>query len=75
MRDFKLAPSTEIYLGLIHAGDGAEGAKKRVELAAKYVPRFGIATECGFARARKKDLVRTLLDIHKAATVQPKISA
>jgi methionine synthase II (cobalamin-independent) len=70
MRDFKLPSSTEIYLGLIHAVDGVEGTKKRIELAAKYVPRFGVATECGFARARKKDLVRKLLDIHKASTVQ-----
>ena len=71
MRDFKLSPTTEIYLGLIHAADGVEGAKQRISLAIKFVPRFGIATECGFARARKKDLVRTLLDIHAAATREP----
>jgi methionine synthase II (cobalamin-independent) len=70
MRDFRLAATTEIYLGLIHATDGVEGTKRRIALAAKYVPHFGIATECGFARARKKDLVRTLLDIHKGATEQ-----
>ena len=68
MREFKLAATTEIYLGLVHAADGVEGTKKRIALAAKYVPHFGIATECGFARARKKDLVRALLDIHKGAT-------
>ena len=67
MREFKLAPETEIYLGLIHAADGLEGTKKRIALAHEYVPRFGIATECGFARARKADLVRTLLEIHAAA--------
>jgi methionine synthase II (cobalamin-independent) len=71
MRNLKLAPATEIYLGLIHAADGVEGAKKRTALAAKFVARFGIATECGFARARKKDLVRTLLDIHAGATREP----
>ena len=71
MRDFKLAPTTEIYLGLIHAADGVEGAKQRISLAAKFVPRFGVATECGFARARKKDLVRKLLDIHAGATAEP----
>ena len=71
MRDFKLAPTTEIYLGLIHAADGVEGAKQRIALATKFVPRFGIATECGFARARKKDLVRKLLDIHAGATGGP----
>ena len=54
MRDFKLAPETEIYLGLIHGADGIEGAKKRIELAHKYVRQFGVAVpECGFSRARK----------------------
>lgn len=71
MRDFRLASTTEIYLGLIHAADGVAGAKQRIALATKFVPRFGIATECGFARARKKDLVRTLLDIHAGATSEP----
>jgi hypothetical protein len=64
MRDFTLAPETEIYLGLIHAVDGIEGANKRIELARKYVLKFGVATECGFARARKPDVVRRLLAIH-----------
>ena len=64
MRDFKLAPETTIYLGLVHAADGAEGTKKRIALAQKFVPKFGIATECGFARARKPDLVKNLLAIH-----------
>lgn len=71
MRDFKLAPTTEIYLGLIHAKDGVEGAKQRIALAHKYVPVFGIATECGFARARKPDLVRELLGIHVVAATEP----
>jgi methionine synthase II (cobalamin-independent) len=71
MRDFDLAPETEIYLGLIHAADGAAGAEERIELAHNYVPRFGIATECGFARARKPDLVRKLLEIHAAAAREP----
>ena len=74
MHDFRLASTTEIYLGLIHAADGVEGAKQRIALATKFVPRFGIATECGFARARKKDLVRKLLDIHAGATTEPPIN-
>jgi hypothetical protein len=68
MRDFKLASETEIYLGLIHVADGVEGARKRIELARKYVPRFGVATECGFARARKPDVVQRLLAIHADVT-------
>ncbi len=71
MRDLKLPAQTEIYLGLIHAADGVEGAKRRIALAHEYVPRFGIATECGFARARKADLVLKLLDIHAGAAAEP----
>ena len=72
MRDFKLAPETEIYLGLIHASDGVEGANKRIELARKYVPKFGVATEGGFARARKLDLVQRRLAIHAGVTKEPR---
>jgi methionine synthase II (cobalamin-independent) len=71
MRDFALSPKTEIYLGLIHAADGIEGTNQRIALAHNYVPEFGIATECGFARARKPDLVRKLLKIHAAAAREP----
>lgn len=70
LKDLKLPPGTELYLGLIHATDGAEGARKRIALARKYVSDFGVATECGFARARKPDLVHKLLDIH-AAVAEP----
>jgi len=70
LKDLRLTPGTELYLGLIHAADGAEGAKKRIALARKYVGDFGVATECGFARARKPDLVHKLLDIH-AAVAEP----
>jgi methionine synthase II (cobalamin-independent) len=71
LKDLKLAPGTELYLGLIHAADGAEGARKRIALARKYVSDFGVATECGFARARKPDLVHTLIDIHAAVASEP----
>lgn len=71
MRKFALSPDTEIYLGLIHAADGVEGAKQRIALARNYVPDFGIATECGFSRARKPDLVRRLLQIHADAAAEP----
>ena len=71
MLDFELAPETEIYLGLIHASDGIEGANLRIELARKYLPKFGVATECGFARARKLDLVQRLLAIHAGAAKEP----
>jgi hypothetical protein len=64
LRDLKLAPETELYLGLVHAADGAEGARKHMEVARKYAGDFGVATECGISRARKPDLVRQILKIH-----------
>ena len=57
----------ELYLGVVHAADGVEGTRKRMSVAAKYAPKFGIACECGIARARKPELVRRLLEIHAAA--------
>jgi hypothetical protein len=54
----------ELYLGVVHAADDAEGTRKRMAAAAKFTPKFGIACECGIARARRPDLVRRLLEIH-----------
>lgn len=54
----------ELYLGVVHAGDGVEGTKKRMATASKFAPKFGIACECGIARARKPELVRRVLQIH-----------
>jgi len=58
----------ELYLGVVHAADGVEGTRRRMAAAAKYAPKFGIACECGIARARKTGLVRRLLEIHAAAS-------
>jgi hypothetical protein len=48
----RLAPDTKLYLGLVHASDGAEGTRTRIASARRYVRNFGIASECGMARAR-----------------------
>lgn len=71
MAGLKLAPSTELYLGMVHPEDGAEGIKKRAEAASKYVSGFGIATECGIARQRKPELVRKILAIHAEGSREP----
>ncbi len=63
-RDLKLGDGTELYLGLVHAKDGVEGTRARIAAARRYAPVFGIATECGMARARSEQTVRTLLKIH-----------
>jgi hypothetical protein len=63
-RDLKLAPGTELYLGVVHAKDGVAGTQARIAAARRYAPHFGIATECGMARARSEQTVRALLQVH-----------
>lgn len=47
-----LTPVSELYLGLVHREDGAQGARRRIAAAAKQVSQpFGVATECGIGRA------------------------
>ncbi len=58
---------TEVYLGLVHGSDGVQGAVGRMRAAAKHLEGFGIATECGIARARTPETVRELLRLHAAA--------
>ncbi|KAJ3780715.1 hypothetical protein GGU10DRAFT_136175 [Lentinula aff. detonsa] len=57
---------TELYLGLVHAGD-EEGTKKRVEVAARFVQsdKFGVATECGLGRSPPENL-GSIMEICKA---------
>lgn len=46
-----LAFEGELYLGLVHREDGVEGAARRAAVASRFVPSFGVATECGIGRA------------------------
>jgi hypothetical protein len=64
LADLKLVNGTELFLGLVHAKDGVEGTRARIAAARRYAGEFGIATECGMARARSEATVRTLLQIH-----------
>lgn len=57
----------ELYLGVVHADDGVDGTRKRIAVASKFAAGFGIACECGIARARRPELVRKVLEIHAAA--------
>ena len=59
----RLDPETELYLGLVHMTDGAAGARKRIEAAREFAPKFGVATECGFGR-RPAETVPDLMRIH-----------
>lgn len=46
-----LTPIEELYLGLVHREDGADGARRRIAAASQVVAEFGVATECGIGRA------------------------
>jgi hypothetical protein len=58
-----LGPDTELYLGLVHLTDGAEGARQRIETALQVVPGFGVATECGLGR-RPPETIPDVLRLH-----------
>ncbi|MGH7906069.1 MAG: hypothetical protein ACREP6_05530 [Candidatus Binataceae bacterium] len=53
------------YLGLIHLHDGVDGALKRIEIARKYLPNFGISTQCGWGRRPLDQNIDGLLELHK----------
>ena len=66
LKNLKIGSEIELYLGLIHYTDGAEGAKRRMATAAKHAKQFGIATECGFGR-RDPQTIPDLLRLHVVA--------
>jgi hypothetical protein len=53
-------PTTEVYLGLLHAEDGAAGARTRAAIAAEFLPHFGLSTECGLGRHSAEQLEAVL---------------
>ncbi|KAF4634174.1 hypothetical protein G7Y89_g3936 [Cudoniella acicularis] len=62
LKDLKIG-DTEIYLGLLHKDD-LNGTRKRIAPAQKFVPLFGISTECGLGRADEAEL-ESVLNIAK----------
>ena len=67
MKNLRLPPGTELYLGLVHAQDGVEGTVKRMATAKKHAPPFGIASECGISRARKPEVVEEFFRVYAGA--------
>jgi len=63
-KELSLPPDCRLFLGLLHAADGAQGALSRFLAAKKVIPHFGIATECGLGRCKTPDDVRSLLNLH-----------
>lgn len=63
LQNLHLQPETEVYLGLVHMTDGAEGTRRRIAAAQRVIADFGVATECGFGR-RPEETIPDLLRIH-----------
>jgi hypothetical protein len=63
--DLALSQGTELYLGVVHASDGVDGARRRITAARCSPADFGISTECGFGR-RDPATIPALLELHRA---------
>jgi methionine synthase II (cobalamin-independent) len=75
LADLALEPDTEIYLGLVHAEDGAEGARSRAALAAEFLPQFGLSTECGLGRHSTDQLDAVLVSWQELSAREPALTA
>jgi methionine synthase II (cobalamin-independent) len=75
LADLALEPETEIYLGLVHAEDGAEGARSRAALAAEFLPQFGLSTECGLGRHSLDQLEAVLVSWQELSAREPALTA
>ena len=58
------AGDARIYLGLVHLHDGKGGTLRRIGLARKYLPEFGISTQCGWGRRPPDQRIEDLLQLH-----------
>jgi hypothetical protein len=67
LKDLELAPTTELYLGLVHAQDGVEGTSRRIATARRHAPAFGIASECGISRGRGPELALDFIKTYAGA--------
>jgi hypothetical protein len=68
LRDLQLRPGTKLFLGLIHAVDGFEGASRRVKAAQAVVADFGVGHFCGLSQWRTgPETVEPMLELHRLA--------
>jgi SAM-dependent methyltransferase len=63
LRDLRLHPETELYLGLLHPGEAESDTRRRVEVAHDTGVEFGVATPCGWGRLPPR-LVPELVRAH-----------
>jgi hypothetical protein len=67
LKNLNIGVDTDVYLGLVHMTDGAEGTRRRIVAAQRVLPRFGVATECGLGR-RPPATIPDLLRVHADVT-------
>jgi hypothetical protein len=60
---------TYVYLGLVHPDDGVDGFRRRMDVARRHLPQFGIGGVCGYGRVSEDDLPR-ILDVHRACAAE-----
>jgi hypothetical protein len=63
LAELRLPEGTEVYAGVVHVADGAEGAQRRLDPVRAVFPDAGVATECGMGRRSPQD-IEALLAIH-----------
>ena len=62
----EIHPETKLFLGLIHASDGLDGARRRVLAAQKSVKDFGVAHFCGLSQwGAGPETVEPMLRLHR----------
>jgi len=59
-----LHEAATVFVGLVHHTDGVKGSLARLKRCKKYLPAFGISTECGMGR-RPLETIASLLEIHR----------
>jgi methionine synthase II (cobalamin-independent) len=66
LSDLKV-PGARIYLGMIHDHElDAEPLRRRIEVARRYIPEFGLGAPCGFGRRKREEIPRAL-EAHRVA--------
>jgi len=65
LSELTLDESVEVYLGLLHPKDPGDDPR-RIADASRFLPRFGVATECGWGR-KQPETVPEILALHARA--------
>lgn len=72
LRRLRLKDGEKLFLGIVHAEDGAKGAARRVKAAALHFADFGVAAFCGLAQPSREEYLKPhsvdeIMEMHLAA--------